>query len=52
MPRNERVLTEFELTPAQVFCAQAVAVFCGKSCDALLSKVFSQLVLVLSLIHI
>lgn len=47
MPRNERVLTEFELTHTQVFCAQAVAVFCGKTCDALLSKVFSQLVLVI-----
>lgn len=42
MPRNEQRLAEFRLIPAQVFCVQAVAVFCGKSCDALLSKVFSQ----------
>lgn len=42
MPRNEQRLTQFRLATAQVFCVQAVAVFCGKSCDALLSKVFSQ----------
>lgn len=42
MPRNEQRLAQFGLAPVQVFCAQAVAVFCGKGCDALLSKVFNQ----------